>query len=136
MVRRGGGAAAIRRCGPVRANQPMKAMVGWRLDVPLAGLADPPRAPAAVFQAPPGYAGEPPTPRVPGGLHPRGPRRRLGAAGQLRRQTGGRSKRIVTCSKPSPRSRPSSIDRVLRSAVRSTAGSAAAASRSLVSARA
>ncbi len=70
VVRRGGGAPVIRRCGPVRANQPMKAMVGWRLDVPLAGLADPPRAPAAVFQAPPGYAGEPSTPRVPAGFTP------------------------------------------------------------------
>jgi hypothetical protein len=70
LVARAGGAPAIRRCGPVRANQPMKAMVGWRLDVPLAGLADRPRAPAAVLQAPPGYGGEPPEPAVPAGFLP------------------------------------------------------------------
>jgi hypothetical protein len=68
LVARAGGARAIRRCGPVRANQPMKALVGWRLDVPLARLADRPRAPAAVLQAPPGYAGEPPEPAVPTGF--------------------------------------------------------------------
>ena len=43
----------------------MKAMVGWRLDVPLAHLADAPRAPAAILQASPGYDGEPPEPAIP-----------------------------------------------------------------------
>jgi hypothetical protein len=31
-------------------------------------LADPPNAPATVYQAPPGYAGEPPEPEVPPGF--------------------------------------------------------------------
>jgi hypothetical protein len=70
LVAQAGGARAIRRCAPVRANQPMKAMVGWRLDVPLARLAERPRAPAAVLQAPPGYGGEAPEPPVPAGFAP------------------------------------------------------------------
>jgi hypothetical protein len=68
LVDRAGGAGAIRGCAPVRTNQPMKAMVGWRVDVPLAHLADRPRAPAAIFQSSPGYSGEPPEPAIPPGL--------------------------------------------------------------------
>jgi hypothetical protein len=59
LVERAGGAAA---CAPARTNQPMKAMLAWRLDARMERLADPPRAPAAVFSAPPGYAGEPAAP--------------------------------------------------------------------------
>jgi hypothetical protein len=60
----------LRPCGPARTNQPMKAMLAWRLDVALEHLADTPHAPAAVYRAPPGYADEPPEPRVPRGFHP------------------------------------------------------------------
>ena len=62
LVEAAGGAAAIRACAPPRTNQPMKAMVAWRLDVGMEHLADPPRPPATVLAAPPGYAGEPPAP--------------------------------------------------------------------------
>ena len=66
LVERAGGAAAIRACAPPRTVQSMKAMVGWRLDVDLEHLADPPRPPVAVLAAPPGYAGGRPEPRAPG----------------------------------------------------------------------
>jgi hypothetical protein len=59
LVSAAGGAPAIRACAPIRTNQPMKAMVAWRLDVPLAHLADRPRAPAAILRAPAGYASGP-----------------------------------------------------------------------------
>jgi hypothetical protein len=49
-------------CGPVRTNQPMKAMVGWRFDVPMEHLADPPGPRGTVVAAPPGYDGGPPLP--------------------------------------------------------------------------
>jgi hypothetical protein len=65
LVERAGGAQAIRACAPVRTVQPMKAMLAWRVDVSMEPVADPPRAPAAVFRAPPGYAGEPAEPAVP-----------------------------------------------------------------------
>ena len=67
-MNRAGGATEIRACAPVRTNQPMKAMVGWRVDVPLTHLADMPRARAAILQASPGYAGEPPEPAIPPGF--------------------------------------------------------------------
>ena len=70
LVDRAGGAQAIRACGSIRTNQPMKAMLAWRLDVPMATLADPPRRPGAVFSVPPGYAGEPATPTVEPGFQP------------------------------------------------------------------
>jgi hypothetical protein len=54
-------------CAPPRTNQPMKAMLAWYLDASMEHLADPPRPPATVFAAPPGYAGEPPEPRPPPG---------------------------------------------------------------------
>jgi len=57
-------------CARPRTNQPMKAMVAWRLDVSMEHLADAPRAPAAVFRAPPGYEGEPAEPRVPPSFEP------------------------------------------------------------------
>jgi hypothetical protein len=44
----------------------MKAMLAWRLDARMAQLADRPRAPAAIFRVPPGYAGEPAAPAIPG----------------------------------------------------------------------
>ena len=66
LVDRAGGAAAIRACAAPRTNQPMKAMLAWRLDVPMEHLADRPVPPATVFAAPPGYAGEPPLPAAPG----------------------------------------------------------------------
>ena len=69
-MERAGGAATIRACAPVRTNQPMKALVGWRVDVPLTRLADAPTAPAAILQASPGYAGEPPEPAIPPGFTP------------------------------------------------------------------
>jgi hypothetical protein len=53
-------------CEPVFTNQPMKAMVAWRLDVSMEHLANPPRPPGAVFRAPPGYDGGPPLPLAPG----------------------------------------------------------------------
>lgn len=65
LVDRVGGGAAVRACAPARTVQPMKAMLAWRLDVRMGHLADPPRPPAAVFRAPPGYGGEPPAPPVP-----------------------------------------------------------------------
>ena len=73
---RRGGAARRRRTGhpPLRprAREPADEGDG-RLAPRRAArrLADPPRAPAAVFQAPPGYAGELPTPSVPAGFPPR-----------------------------------------------------------------
>jgi hypothetical protein len=59
-------AAAAGVCPPVRTNQPMKAMVAWRLDVPMEHLADPPRAAGTVLAAPPGYDGGTPLPAAPG----------------------------------------------------------------------
>jgi hypothetical protein len=70
LVDRAGGAAAVRACAPARTVQPMKAMLAWRLDVRMEHLADPPRPPAAVFRAPPGYEGEPAAPPVPGRFTP------------------------------------------------------------------
>jgi len=64
------GAGAITGCAPVHTVQPMKAMLAWRLDLRMEHLADPPRPPAAVFRAPPGYAGEPAEPPVPAGFAP------------------------------------------------------------------
>jgi hypothetical protein len=49
-------------CGPLRTNQPMKAMVGWRFDVPMEHLADAPGPRGTVVAAPPGYDGGPPLP--------------------------------------------------------------------------
>jgi hypothetical protein len=54
-------------CAPPRTNQPMKAMLAWYLDVRMEHLAEPPEARATVYQAPPGYAGEPPEPQPPPG---------------------------------------------------------------------
>ena len=59
-----GGAGPVKACAPVRTNQPLKAMLAWRLDLRMERLADAPRPPAAVFRAPPGYHGEAPEPRV------------------------------------------------------------------------
>ena len=70
LVDRVGGAQAVDSCAPARTVQPMKAMLAWRLDVSMEHLADPPRVPAAVFRAPPGYEGEPAEPRVPPGFTP------------------------------------------------------------------
>jgi hypothetical protein len=53
-------------CRPVHTNQPMKAMLAWRLDVSMEHLADPPRLPGAVFSAPPGYDDGPALPAAPG----------------------------------------------------------------------
>jgi len=63
-----GGAEAVAACAPARTNQPMKAMLAWRLELPMERLADPPRAPAAIFSVPAGYDGGPAAPRVPGGF--------------------------------------------------------------------
>jgi hypothetical protein len=62
--------ASAARCAPARTNQTMKAMLAWRLDVRMEHLADPPRPPAAVFRAPPGYAGQPAEPTAPPGFEP------------------------------------------------------------------
>jgi hypothetical protein len=66
LVERAGGPAAIRGCPPVRTNQPMKAMVAWRLHVAMEHLADPPGASGSVLQAPAGYDGGPALPPAPG----------------------------------------------------------------------
>jgi hypothetical protein len=66
LVHRAGGAGVAKRCGAVYTNQPMKAMVAWRLDVGMEHLADPPRPPGTVFRAPPGYEGGQPLPAAPG----------------------------------------------------------------------
>ena len=66
LVERAGGSDDVKRCGPPYTNQPMKAMLAWRLDVALEHLADPPRPPGTVFRAPPGYDGGPPLPAAPG----------------------------------------------------------------------
>ena len=66
LVDRAGGPERLRRCGAVRTNQPMKAMLAWRLDVAMEHLADPARPPGTVFRAPPGYDGGPPLPPAPG----------------------------------------------------------------------
>jgi len=68
LVARAGGAPRIRACAPARTVQPMKAMLAWRLELPMERLADPPRAPAAIFSVPAGYDGGPAAPRVPGGF--------------------------------------------------------------------
>jgi hypothetical protein len=65
LIDAAGGAGEINGCAPARTVQPMKAMLAWRLDLSMEHLADPPRAPASVFQVPPGYAGEPAEPPVP-----------------------------------------------------------------------
>ena len=70
LVDRVGGASAVDDCAPARTVQPMKAMLAWRLDVRMERLADAPRTPAAVFRAPPGYAGEPAEPPAPAGYTP------------------------------------------------------------------
>jgi hypothetical protein len=64
LIDEAGGAEAVNDCAPARTVQPMKAMLAWKLDVSMEHLADPPRPPVAVFQAPPGYAGERPEPPV------------------------------------------------------------------------
>jgi len=66
LVDRAGGPGATTRCGAVYTNQPMKAMLAWRVDVGMEHLADPPRPPGAVFRAPPGYDGGPALPPAPG----------------------------------------------------------------------
>ena len=68
LVQAAGGAGPVKACAPVRTNQPLKAMLAWRLDLRMERLADAPRPPAAVFRAPPGYRGEAPAPRVPAGF--------------------------------------------------------------------
>jgi hypothetical protein len=70
LVDEAGGAEAVRDCAPARTNQPMKAMLAWRVDVSMEHLADPPQPPAAVFSASPGYAGEPAEPPVPAIFEP------------------------------------------------------------------
>jgi hypothetical protein len=65
LVEAAGGVDEVNDCAPARTVQPMKAMLAWRLDLSMEHLADRPDTPAAVFQAPPGYAGEPPAPLVP-----------------------------------------------------------------------
>ena len=64
VVAAAGGAAAVRRCPPVRTNQPMKAMVAWYVDVPMEHLAEPPSGRGTVLSAPPGYDGGPSRPPV------------------------------------------------------------------------
>ena len=54
-------------CPPVRTNQPMKAMVGWTVDVPMEHLADPVPQQATVLASPPGYHGGPVLPADPSG---------------------------------------------------------------------
>jgi hypothetical protein len=70
LVRRAGGAAAIRACAASRTAQPMKAMLSWRIDEAMEHMADPPRAPATIFRASPGYDGEPAEPSIPPGFAP------------------------------------------------------------------
>ena len=70
LVDEAGGATAVRECAPARTNQPMKAMLAWRIDVSMEHLADRPEPPAAVFSAPPGYAGEPAEPPVAADFEP------------------------------------------------------------------
>jgi hypothetical protein len=65
LIDEAGGLGDINACAPARTVQPMKAMLAWKLDVSMEHLADPPRTPVVVFQAPPGYAGEPAEPPVP-----------------------------------------------------------------------
>ena len=68
VVDAAGGPAAVRRCPPVRTNQPMKAMVAWRLDLPMEHLAEPVPPRGTVLTAPEGYAdGEPARPEAPPG---------------------------------------------------------------------
>ena len=79
LVERNGGARALRSCAPVHTVQGMRAMVAWRLDVPMAGVTEAGRPPVVLFQAPsiyqpydadPAYAGVPPElePVAPPGL--------------------------------------------------------------------
>jgi hypothetical protein len=63
LVSDGGGG-----CARARTNQPMKAMLAWYLDVRMEHLADPLKAPATVYQAPPGYMGGAAEPEVPAGF--------------------------------------------------------------------
>ena len=88
-------APRVPRAPPARTNQPMKAMLAWRLDVAMEHLADPPRPPAAVFRAPPGYDGEPAEPPVAGRLR----------GGRARRATG-RSPRPARLTPAAARSGP------------------------------
>lgn len=66
LVDRVGARRLATACPPVRTNQPMKAMVGWMIDVPMEDLADPPGARGTVLAAPPGYDGGPPLPATRG----------------------------------------------------------------------
>jgi hypothetical protein len=68
LVEQAGGAAALKACAPARTNQPMKAMLAWRIDVRIERLADLPQPPAAVFRSPPGYENEPAAPAPPAGF--------------------------------------------------------------------
>jgi hypothetical protein len=52
-------------CEPVYTNQPMKAMLAWRLDLSMERLADPPRPPGSAYRAPLGYDGGPALPVAP-----------------------------------------------------------------------
>jgi hypothetical protein len=67
LVDRIGADRLARGCLPVRTNQPMKAMVGWTVDVSMEHLADPVPQRATVLAAPPGYDGGPVLPPVPSG---------------------------------------------------------------------
>jgi hypothetical protein len=53
-------------CEPAYTNQPMKAMLAWRIDASMEHLADAPRPPGVVFRAPPGFDGGPALPPAPG----------------------------------------------------------------------
>ena len=57
--------APPRSCAPARTDQPMKAMLAWRLDQSMELLAERPRPPAAVFQPRPATRASRPNPRSP-----------------------------------------------------------------------
>jgi hypothetical protein len=67
LVDRTGADRLASACPPVRTNQPMKAMVGWTLDLPMDHLADPVPQQATVLASPLGYDGGPILPAAPSG---------------------------------------------------------------------
>jgi hypothetical protein len=58
LLRRVGGAGALRACGTVRASESMRTMVAWRVDVPLLDLETQPVVPGAALLAAPYEGGQ------------------------------------------------------------------------------
>ena len=138
LLARAGGAPRLVGCSRIRTQTDLRTFVGWELDLPGRGLERRPHPPAVVLRARP-FTGEPIGPSL-GPERPayrvlaRAPGWEAWAACGPAPQVEGRANVTVTRSNPSPRIIPTSIDRVLRSAVGRRSGLARAASISFRSA--